>query len=211
MKFITRLTASVAFLWAVTFAYGQDVHYNYDRGANFQSYKTYQWVDEPSTAAKVTPPAGLPKLPDAPGLPAPPNFSGAQNIDGANISDDQLLGQDIKRAVDEQLAQKGLKRVETGGDLQIAYHAAVREEKSVNLSAFGWRNYGWADASVNGQTSSIPIGTLVIDMYDPARKQLIWRGDATKTVSVKKDANKNYKQLQKAMEKLFKNYPPSAK
>ena len=30
---------------------------------------------------------------------------------------DQLLDRDIKRAVDEQLAGKGLQRVETGGDL----------------------------------------------------------------------------------------------
>ena len=211
MKFMIRLTACVAFLWAVTFAYGQDVHYNYDRGANFQSYKTYQWVDAPSTPSKLEPPAGIPKPPGAPDLPAPPNFSGSAPTMGPGISDDQLLGQDIKRAVDEQLAQKGLKRVESGGDLQVAYQAAVREEKSVNLSAFGWRNFGYADGSVTGQTSTIPIGTLVVNIYDPARKQLIWRGDAEKTVSVKKDANKNYKQLQKAMEKLFKNYPPQAK
>jgi hypothetical protein len=28
-------------------AYGQDVHYNYDRTANFATYKTYQWVEIP--------------------------------------------------------------------------------------------------------------------------------------------------------------------
>jgi hypothetical protein len=49
----------------------------------------------------------------------------------------------------------------------------------------------------------------VVGLYDPARKQLIWRGDASKTVSLKKDANKNYQNLEKAMVKLFKNYPPS--
>jgi hypothetical protein len=68
---------------------------------------------------------------------------------------------------------------------------------------------GWSGLdSVQGQTSTIPIGTLVVGLYDPARKQMIWRGDASKTVNLKKDPNKNYQNLQKAMAKLFKNYPP---
>jgi hypothetical protein len=56
-----------------------------------------------------------------------------------------------------------------------------------------------------------PVGTLVVGLYDPARKQLIWRGDATKTIDLKKDPDKNYKNLQKAMAKLFENYPPGRK
>jgi len=50
---------------------------------------------------------------------------------------DQLIDQSIKPAVDEQLAQKGLTRVDKDADLQVAYHAIVREEKGINLSAFG--------------------------------------------------------------------------
>ena len=38
---------------------------------------------------------------------------------------DQLLDQDIKRAVDEQLAGKSLRRVESGGDLVVGYQAGV--------------------------------------------------------------------------------------
>jgi len=49
---------------------------------------------------------------------------------------------------------------------------------------------------------------LVVNLYDPARKQLIWRRDASKTIDLKKDPDKNYKNLQRAMAKLFKNYPP---
>ena len=48
----------------------------------------------------------------------------------------------------------------------------------------------------------------MVGLYDPARKQLIWRGDASKTVYLKKDPSKNYQNLQKAVVKVFKNYPP---
>jgi hypothetical protein len=41
-------------------ARSQQVHYNYDRGTNFASYKTYQWVNTPS---------GTPTYPGASNLP----------------------------------------------------------------------------------------------------------------------------------------------
>jgi hypothetical protein len=200
-----------AFLFILAGAYGQDVHYNYDRGANFQSYRTYQWVDPKSGPPKADVPAGLPNPPG--GLPNLP--VGLQPGSGSSVSDDQLLEQDIKRAVDAQLAEKGLTKVEKGGDLLVGYQANVREEKSINLWGSGGNGLwggGWGGgfSSVQGQTSSIPIGTLAVGLYDPARNQMIWRGDASKTVYLKKDPNKNYRNLQKAMVKLFKNYPPQA-
>jgi len=47
MRLTRCLTFIQAFLVMALCAHGQDVHYNYDRGANFASYKTYQWVDLP--------------------------------------------------------------------------------------------------------------------------------------------------------------------
>jgi hypothetical protein len=186
MRFIQRLSFLPVLIVLMTSLYAQDVHYNYDHRANFGAYKTYQWVDLPGPGGAVP---------------------------------DQLIDQSIKRAVDEQLAQKGLTRVDNGADLQVAYHAVVREEKGINLSAFGdgggpwgWGG-GWGgfnSATVTGQTSTIPVGTLLVDLYDPAKKQLVWRGDGTKTIDLKKDPDKNYRNLQKAMTKLFKNYPPQA-
>jgi len=207
MKVTKRLIFPLAMLFMLACARGQDIHYDYDRGANFQSYRTYQWVNlrmGPDGPSKADVPSGLPNLPFGP----PP-------MGGSNVPDDQLLDQDIQRAVDAQLAEKGLTKVEKGGDLLVGYQARVREEKSINLSGSGTNGFwgggtywGGSFSSVQGQTSTIPIGTLVVGLYDPARKQLIWRGDACKTVDLKKDPNKNYNNLQKAMVKLFKNYPP---
>ena len=75
-------------------AFAQEVQFDYDRSADFNAYKTYQWVD----------------------------YNPVQ-------VGDQLLDQNIKRAVDAQLAGKGLRRVETGGDLLIGYQAAISQEK----------------------------------------------------------------------------------
>ena len=209
MKLTTRLTLVLTFAFTVVYGYSQDIHYDYARGTNFAAYKTYRWVDVPGPSTKTDAPNGIPKIDLPRGVPS-------TNL-GGGIADDELIGEDIKRAVDKQLAQKGLTKVDKDADLQLTYRAAVREEKNVNLSGSGWgpgRGWGgpgagWWDSSVQGQTSSYPVGMLVIYVYDPARKQLIWRGDATKTVDINKNPDKNYKNLQKAMAKLFKNYPPA--
>lgn len=178
MRLMRRLTFLPALLFLAACAYGQEVSYNYAPGTNFAAYKTYQWVDLPSGAAP-----------------------------------DQLIDQSIKRAVDEELAQKGLTKVEKNADLYVSYQAVINEEKSVNLwgtgggPGWGWGGLGGFD-TVQGQTSTIPVGTLVLKLYDPGKKQLIWIGGARKTIDLKKDPDKNYKNLQKVMAKLFKNYPP---
>ena len=209
MRLKKQLIILPASLFIVTCAFGQDVHYNYARGTNFSAYKTYQWIEIPSGAPKVDPPAALPKA----DLPGPlPNFPGTAPDVRSTGSEDQLIDQDIRRAVDEQLAQNGLTNVERNGDIQVVYHADIHQEKNLSGSIWGRGGSGWwgVDDSVQGETSTISICTLVVDLYDSVRQQLIWRGDATKTIDLKKDPNKNYKNLQKAMTKLFKNYPPQA-
>jgi hypothetical protein len=224
MKLIKQMTFLSAFLFVVSCAFCQEVHYNYDRGTNFAAYRTYQWIEIPGGAPNVDPPSAplSLNLPDPPpSLPAPPtSFSGgAPNFPGATSdirgsgSEDQRVDQEVKRAVDEQLAQKGLIKVEKNADIQVVHYVAIHEEKSISLlgsagrGGSGW----WGVDSVQGETYTIRIGTLVVDLYDPARHQLIWRGDVTKTIDLKKDPDKNYKNLQKAMAKLFKNYPPALK
>ena len=177
MRLTKQVTFLAAFLLTAACAYGQDVHYNYDRGANFAAYKTYQWVEIPGGAVP-----------------------------------DQLIDQAIKRAAEEQLALKGLTKVENNADLYIGYQVVINLEKSVSLwgtnDGPGWGGGGWGTRSVQGQTSTIPVGILLMDVYEVARKQLVWRGDAVKTIDLKQDPDKNYKNLQKVMAKLFKNYPP---
>jgi hypothetical protein len=156
-------------------AFAQEVQFDYDRSANFNSYKTYQWVD----------------------------------INPIEV-DDQLLDKDIKRAVDAQLVGKGLRRVESGGDLLIGYQTAISKEKQFDGLSSGPPWWGtWGNTRVT--SSTIEIGKLVIVLFDPAGKQLVWRGSASKTLDINEDPDKNYRNLEKAMAKLFKNYPPGVR
>ena len=53
------------------------------------------------------------------------------------------------------------------------------------------------------------VGTLVVEMADTKSKQLVWRGSVSDTISSK--ANRNISTLDKAVTKLFKEYPPKQK
>ncbi len=123
---------------------------------------------------------------------------------------DQIVGEQIKQAIDSQLAMKGLSKIDSdNADLYVAYQVAVNQERQWNAYGLGgpvrWGGMGTATSS------TINIGTLVVDMYDSATKKAVWRGDATKTVERSKDPQKNLEKLQKSVAKLMKNYPPPVK
>ena len=67
----------------------------------------------------------------------------------------------------------------------------------------------WGNTRVT--SSTIEIGKLVIALFDPATKQLVWRGSVSKTLDINEDPDKNYRNLEKAVAKLFKNYPPDSR
>jgi len=75
----------------------------------------------------------------------------------------------------------------------------------------GWGGYGGGMSTTTTTSSTINIGTINLDIYDVASKQQIWRGEASKTLGSGKDPNKVKRNLDKAMAKMLKNYPPPLK
>jgi hypothetical protein len=122
----------------------------------------------------------------------------------------QIVDAQIKQSVDSQLVSKGLTRIQDDkADLYIGYQIAVGKEKQWNAYGMGggirWGGRGTATSS------TISVGTLVLDIYDPATKQLVWTGTATRTLDPGSNPQKNQQRLDKAMAKLLKNYPPRRK
>ncbi len=127
-------------------------------------------------------------------------------VEGA-ATPNQIVDAQIKQSVDAQLATKGLTKTDAdNADLDIAYQVAVQQEKQWN--AYGTGGMRWGGGMGTATQSTISTGTLVLDMYDPATKQLVWQGRATKTLDPGANQQKKQKNLDKAMAKLLKNYPP---
>jgi hypothetical protein len=76
--------------------------------------------------------------------------------------------------------------------------------------AFGgmwsWKG-GYTDFTTTVDTYQ--VGTLVVDLFDANTKKLVWRGSSSKSLSSKSD--KNFKNLDKGVQKMFEHFPPAAK
>jgi hypothetical protein len=174
-------------LLGATVALAQDVRYNFDKSADFTKYKSYKFVP----------------------------IKGA-----AEVND--LVDKQIKAEIESQLSQKGMTKVDgDNADLLIGYQTAIGQEKQFTSYDSGWGyGPGWGRGGwyggggggmTTGQTSTIYTGQIAIDMYDPAQKDLVWRGVVSKTIDTKAKPEKQQKNLTKALTKLFKKYPPEVK
>ena len=125
---------------------------------------------------------------------------------------DALWVDRIKGAVDAALSAKGLTQVATGGDLAIVAMEMTQKHQALNTyyDGFGggWR---WGGGFGNATTSvdNYKVGTLVVDLFDAKTKDIVWRGSASDTLSDKSD--KNIKNLDKGVQKMFEHFPPGAK
>ena len=128
-------------------------------------------------------------------------------IEGAT-QPNQILDAQIKASIDSQLAAKGLTKTDAdNADLLIGYQASIDQQKQWNAYGMGG-GPRWGGGMATATSSTISIGTLVLDMYDPATKKLVWTGRATKTLDPGNSQEKKQKNLDKAMQKLLKNFPP---
>jgi Domain of unknown function (DUF4136) len=158
----------------------QQVKTDYDRNANFAQYKTYSWEQ-----VKTKDPLDVDR---------------------------------IKGDVNAVLAAKGWTQVASGGDVSIIALQMTQNQQTLNTfydgfgGGWGWRGFGrggfggFGDATTT--TDTYTVGTLVVDLFDTKTKQLLWRGSASDTLS--NNSNTNIKNLDKGVEKMFKQFPPGS-
>lgn len=140
------------------------------------------------------------------------NFNQYKTYSWSNVkTKDPLMVDRIKSAVDSTLAAKGLKEADSDGDLSINAMEITRNQQTLNTfynGGFGgWRWGGFGDATTT--TETYKVGTLVVDLFDSQSKALVFRGSSSDTLSSNSD--KNIKNLNKGVAKIFKHFPPEAK
>jgi hypothetical protein len=119
----------------------------------------------------------------------------------------------VKSAVDTALAAKGWTQVPSGGDVVVNAFGKTRPEHTMNTfyDGFGggWRWRGFGDfGEATTTVDTYKVGTLVVDMFDPNTKNLIWRGVASDTLPNSPD--KNTKKMDGEVHKMFEHFPPKS-
>ena len=125
----------------------------------------------------------------------------------------------IKSAIVRELVSGGLEQVDSGGDLLVTYHVTTEDQTVLNTTSFGYGGYGpgwggygrWGYGGYGGgmgtsttTASTYTEGTLVIDGYEPGKKELVWRG--TGTVTIKDAPEKQAKQIDKILAGIGKKW-----
>lgn len=119
--------------------------------------------------------------------------------------------------IEQTLTEKGWTKAEEGkADAMVVLHGATEKQKTLNTfysggyGGYGWRGWGGAGmGTATTTTSEYLIGTLVVDIFDAKSKQLLFRGAAQDEISDKPE--KNVKKVEKAANKMFKDFPPGSK
>jgi hypothetical protein len=120
----------------------------------------------------------------------------------------------VVKAVDEQLAARGWKKVDTGGDASISAVGSTLTEQTLDTwfnGGFGggWYHRGWWVVGAPGfSTTTIErtrYGTLHIDIFDSQTKKVIWHGVCTDALTG--NPEKNEKKLEKDVTDAFKKLP----
>ena len=176
----------VLLLAGTSTALAQDVRYNFDKTADFSTFKTYKWV----------------------------TIKGAQPL--SDLVDKQVKAAVDAELAKKGLSKSESDTADLylGYQGAVSQEKEYTSFDSGWGYGPGWYGGGWYGAGggiTTGQTSTIYIGQLALDFYSTKPHALVWRGAASKTLDTKAKPEKQEKNLKKAVEKLLKNFPPPVK
>ena len=146
-------------------------------------------------------------------------FGGPADMNKGGIYDNSLMQKRIEGAVVRELTAKGLRQValDEPQDLLVHYWVTVLDKQrlesggtSVGVARGPYGGYGWGAGYGGGVTTvEYKEGTLILDLIEPAKKQLVWR--ATIVGTLQDTTKENVELANEAITKAFRDYPPPTK
>ena len=143
------------------------------------------------------------------------NFAQYKTYSWEHVKTQDALNVDrIKSAVNTALAAKGLTQVDSGGEISVVAVEMTQNQQTLNTfyngfgGGWGWRRFGGGLGEATTTTETYKVGTLVVDLFETGTKKLLWRGSSSDTLS--NNSDKNIKNLDKGVEKMFKKFPPGS-
>jgi Domain of unknown function (DUF4136) len=134
--------------------------------------------------------------------------------DGTKVGN-PLIDNRIVAAIESELAAKGLTASADKPDVTVIYHVAFDKKQDITAFSTGGGPYayrwggGWSTTDV--RVNEILVGTLVIDVADANKNEVVWRGMGVKEVDVQAKAEKRDKNINGAVKKILKDFPPKVK
>lgn len=176
--------AALMFLCTVGCATNIEVKTDFDQSADFAKYQTFA-------------------------------FAGMTDLNQAGVLSNSLMRKRIESALTEELTKKSLRQVELDQNphLLVHYWVGMKDKQVVDTTApsmgsYGWHGrYGYGGGYAPVTTYEYQQGTLITDLIDAAKKELVWR--ATMMANLEANSADNIEVGKKAIAKAFEHYPPT--
>jgi len=151
---------------------------DFDSKVDFAGLRTYSWMTAPESTS--------------------------ENV-RRELEQNRLIEGRVKKAVNAQLAAKGLRETAQDPDFLVAFHTGL--EDRLDIQSWGYDYGPWG----KGGPSTVPYqeGTLILDFVDPKSENIIWRGVGKKVLSSTSTPEERQKKIDQAVERILKKYPPS--
>jgi len=183
MRFAPTILAIVALAFAVSCS-STRVSSDRDLEADFSGYSTFSWYSA--------------RDPDTP------------STNGTS----QIFDGRIRRALARELEAKGYSESASGtADLEVAYYTSLSSQ--LRMYGTGW-GYGWGYGPTWGfgysywpgwgmtTVSNYLEGTVIVDIIDRKKNQLVWRGAVTSALSKRSSSDEKINQ---AMARVMASFP----
>ena len=120
-----------------------------------------------------------------------------------NQIQNSILAQVAQQDIEAAMAAKGLQKVPESQNPDLVLTASGGEREQTSYNAWGMRGIGGGMGGISPQQNV--EATMIVSLYDVKQKELIWRGIAQDTLN--NNGNKNQKEVQNAVNKMFKQWP----
>lgn len=146
-------------------------------------------------------------------------FAGMTDLNQDGLLSNSLTRKRVETAIARELTKKELRPVELDQkpDVLIHYWLGIKDKENVQAMApmmtpavggYGWRgSYGYGAGYSGVTTYEFREGTLITDMVEPVKNELVWR--ATVVANLEDSALENIELTNKAILKAFEGYPPA--
>ena len=179
--FAVRVLTLSLLLFASSALFAQKIKVEHDHATDFSKFKTYAWTE---------------------GTPSP----------------SPVWHQVIEATISSELEAKGLRRVAAeDADLLVAYHAASNTDFNIAQNYHPVYNAPaglpppvtsgpWYAGTMGGTARLVRKGTLAVHLFSKEKQALVWA--ATARDPIWETPKKRIEQLNQAVDKMFRDYPP---
>jgi hypothetical protein len=160
------------------------VRYDFDRQANFNTYKTYDWYAiSPKDKAKAL---------------------GVEN---------PIMDRRVRAAVEHELAARGYKREQSGDpDFFVTYYPAYQNHTVVTssglYSSWGYRPFGMGMGTQFHEVQHFREGSIVLEIVDRKTKQMVWQAVGEDALTPSDDPLESEELVNRAVQKILSKFPP---